>query len=76
MCLLTFDSLSDVSHFRSATELLLSRVISGLGVGIAFAVCPIYMGEIAEEKVRGILGRSRILSNNVSLAGNRVLKFI
>ena len=31
------------------------RVIGGIGVGLASAVCPMYIGEIAPSKIRGML---------------------
>ena len=33
----------------------LYRVIGGIGVGLASAVCPMYIGEIAPSKIRGML---------------------
>jgi MFS family permease len=63
-----------VPHCRSAVEIMLSRVVAGFGVGVVFAVCPIYVGEIAEDNVRGILGRTTILScDNVFLDGYTIL---
>lgn len=49
----------------SATELLLSRAIGGCGVGIVFSICPIYVAEIAEDKIRGILGTLMQLLMNI-----------
>jgi MFS family permease len=43
---------------RSATEMLVSRAVSGFGVGIVFTVCSMYVAEIAENNVRGILGKT------------------
>ncbi|XP_015116037.1 facilitated trehalose transporter Tret1 isoform X2 [Diachasma alloeum] len=40
---------------RSPWELLVSRIISGLGTGLSFSVLPMYLGEIAPAKIRGIL---------------------
>ncbi|XP_063987359.1 facilitated trehalose transporter Tret1-like [Diachasmimorpha longicaudata] len=40
---------------RSAWELLVSRIISGLGTGLSFSVLPMYLGEIAPAKNRGII---------------------
>lgn len=54
--MLTFES-----NCRSAVELMISRALSGLGVGVVFAVCPIYVGEVAEYNVRGILGKTTTL---------------
>ncbi|KAG7191064.1 hypothetical protein KM043_007106 [Ampulex compressa] len=33
-----------------------SRFISGLGVGIVYVICPMYLGEIADKEIRGALG--------------------
>lgn len=33
-----------------------SRLISGLGQGVVYVVCPMYIGEIADKKIRGSLG--------------------
>lgn len=33
-----------------------SRFISGLGQGIVYVVCPMYLGEIADKNIRGSLG--------------------
>ena len=33
----------------------LYRVIGGIGVGLASAVCPMYIGEIAPSNIRGML---------------------
>jgi sugar porter (SP) family MFS transporter len=36
--------------------LYISRFISGLGQGIIYVVCPMYIGEIADKNIRGSLG--------------------
>ncbi|XP_034939790.1 facilitated trehalose transporter Tret1-like [Chelonus insularis] len=36
--------------------LYISRFVSGLGQGIVYVVCPMYIGEIADKKIRGALG--------------------
>ncbi|XP_015590202.1 facilitated trehalose transporter Tret1 [Cephus cinctus] len=33
-----------------------SRLISGIGQGIIYVVCPMYIGEIADKNIRGALG--------------------
>lgn len=33
-----------------------ARVIGGIGQGIAYVVCPMYIGEIADKEIRGTLG--------------------
>lgn len=41
---------------RSVSVLYIARVIGGCGMGIMFAVGPMYTGEIAEDRIRGTLG--------------------
>ncbi|CAK9824165.1 Facilitated trehalose transporter Tret1 [Anthophora retusa] len=36
--------------------LYISRFISGIGLGVAYVVCPMYIGEIADKEIRGSLG--------------------
>ncbi|CAK9796011.1 Facilitated trehalose transporter Tret1 [Anthophora plagiata] len=36
--------------------LYISRFISGIGSGVAYVVCPMYIGEIADKEIRGSLG--------------------
>ncbi|XP_078039585.1 facilitated trehalose transporter Tret1 [Augochlora pura] len=36
--------------------LYISRFISGFGLGVAYVVCPMYIGEIADKEIRGSLG--------------------
>ncbi|XP_012525018.1 facilitated trehalose transporter Tret1 [Monomorium pharaonis] len=33
-----------------------ARIIAGIGQGIAYVVCPMYIGEIADKEIRGTLG--------------------
>ncbi|XP_012289044.1 facilitated trehalose transporter Tret1 [Orussus abietinus] len=40
----------------NAYTLYASRFISGLGQGIVYVVCPMYIGEIADKNIRGSLG--------------------
>lgn len=62
---------------RSFVELLISRLITGLSVGIVFGVCPIYLGEIAENEVRGLLGTlMQLLLNLGSLFGYAVAPYV
>lgn len=43
---------------RSAPWLYIGRVITGIGEGALFTVLPMYLGEISDPKVRGVLGSS------------------
>jgi MFS family permease len=47
---------TSVAMRRSAAEILVSRAVCGFSIGIVFAVCPMYVAEVAENGVRGILG--------------------
>ncbi|XP_014234032.1 facilitated trehalose transporter Tret1-like [Trichogramma pretiosum] len=40
----------------SPYALYASRFISGLGQGVVYVVCPMYIGEIADKNIRGSLG--------------------
>ncbi|XP_069688588.1 facilitated trehalose transporter Tret1-like [Periplaneta americana] len=62
---------------RSVVELLVSRLITGFCVGVAFSVCPIYLGEIAEDSVRGLLGTLMQLMQNLgSLFGYALAPYV
>nr|BAI83428.1 sugar transporter 14 [Nilaparvata lugens] len=52
--------------------LFLSRFLSGIGKGIAFSICPMYLGEIASVEVRGAI--STISTG--ALWGGSLLMFI
>ncbi|XP_057340466.1 facilitated trehalose transporter Tret1-like isoform X1 [Microplitis mediator] len=41
---------------KSIEALYVARFVSGLGIAVAFAILPMYCGEIAETSIRGILG--------------------
>ncbi|PSN55338.1 hypothetical protein C0J52_01838 [Blattella germanica] len=41
----------------SAAELVATRAIAGIGFNCIFLAGPMYIGEIAQEDIRGILGR-------------------
>ncbi|XP_066260508.1 facilitated trehalose transporter Tret1-2 homolog [Euwallacea similis] len=41
---------------KNVSYLLLSRFLCGLSVGLDFTILPIYIGEIAEDEIRGTLG--------------------
>ncbi|RZF34561.1 hypothetical protein LSTR_LSTR015158, partial [Laodelphax striatellus] len=52
--------------------LFLSRFLAGIGKGIAFSICPMYLGEIASVEVRGAI--STISTG--ALWGGSLLMFI
>jgi len=41
---------------RSFDEFLIARFMSGLGIGASSMICPVYIAEMAPEKLRGRLG--------------------
>ena len=41
---------------KSPYILYASRLISGIGQGIVYVACPMYIGEIADKEIRGALG--------------------
>lgn len=47
-----------VAYAKSVTVLYVARIIGGAAEGAVFTVVPIYLGEIAEPKIRGQLGSS------------------
>ncbi|XP_069671884.1 facilitated trehalose transporter Tret1-like [Periplaneta americana] len=49
----------------SLIGLCFSRAIGGLGIGIAITVCPVYIVEISEDDIRGILGTMMQLLQNL-----------
>ncbi|XP_047116045.1 facilitated trehalose transporter Tret1-like [Schistocerca piceifrons] len=50
---------------RSAGMLIASRLVAGLGVGASICLVPMYVGEVAEAKVRGMLGTVFQFANSV-----------
>ena len=44
-----------VPHYNLLVIFNIYRVIGGIGVGLASAVCPMYIGEISPYKIRGML---------------------
>ncbi|XP_031356961.1 facilitated trehalose transporter Tret1-like [Photinus pyralis] len=47
-----------VAYAKSVWVLLVARFIAGIGDGLAFCSVPMYLGEIADAKIRGLLGSS------------------
>lgn len=47
-----------VAFAKSFTVLVVARLIAGAADGVTFTAVPMYLGEIAEPKVRGMLGSS------------------
>ncbi|KAL3273527.1 hypothetical protein HHI36_014966 [Cryptolaemus montrouzieri] len=58
-----------VAFASNAIEYYIARFMMGLGAGCVFTVIPIYVGEIAETKIRGLLGSvmAVLLSNGLLL---------
>lgn len=52
---------------QNAFHLILSRIINGIVGGGIFAICPIYLCEVASDHVRGVLGSTLILSLNAGI---------
>ncbi|XP_015116042.1 facilitated trehalose transporter Tret1 [Diachasma alloeum] len=52
---------------RTPAELLIARLISGTGTGTSFAVLPMYLGEIAPAKIRGILLTAIMMASRVGI---------
>ncbi|CAI5758934.1 unnamed protein product [Candida verbasci] len=44
------------SSAQNKTQLILGRIISGLGVGFGSSVAPVYGSELAPRKIRGLIG--------------------
>lgn len=47
-----------VAYARSVVVLVVGRLLAGAADGATFTAVPIYLGEIAEPKIRGMLGSS------------------
>lgn len=47
-----------VAFAKNVIELYLARFLAGIADGVTFTVVPMYIGEIADAKVRGMLGSS------------------
>lgn len=47
-----------IAYAKSVVVLILARFIAGISDGLAFCALPMYLGEIADPKVRGALGSS------------------
>lgn len=47
-----------VAYARSITVLIVGRLLAGAADGVTFTAVPMYLGEIAEPKIRGMLGSS------------------
>lgn len=50
---------------RSSVEIYVSRMLSGLGTGIVYTLCPVYLGEIAGDEIRGSLASMITLMSKV-----------
>jgi len=56
--------------------LLLGRIITGLGVGVSFTVCPVYVSEIAPAELRGRLTTLFDISINVGILVGYVVGYV
>lgn len=63
---------------RAFDEFLIARFIGGLGIGASSMICPVYIAEIAPEKLRGRLGTlfqlGIVIGIFLSLFVNRVIQ--
>ena len=60
---------------NSIGEMLVGRAISGLGVGIASNLVPLYVTEISPEKFRGTLGSLAQLSTALGILVGRIARY-
>lgn len=51
----------------SVTHLYIARFLGGFGGGGSFILVPVYVTEIADDKIRGILGSLTVLSHNFGI---------
>ncbi|KAH8377879.1 hypothetical protein KR093_007661, partial [Drosophila rubida] len=61
-----------IPYARNPTHLIAARFLGGMAGGGVFGVIPIYIAELAEDSVRGILGTFLVLTCNVGV----VLAFV
>ncbi|KAJ8880288.1 hypothetical protein PR048_016754 [Dryococelus australis] len=61
----------------TVVTLYVARVVAGAGVGVCYAVLPMYVGEIAHPTIRGTLGAiMQVMHNSGSLFQNCVGNFV
>ncbi|XP_041976803.1 uncharacterized protein LOC121731440 [Aricia agestis] len=53
--------------YSTSTTLLIARILAGIAAGGVFNVVPIYVKEISEDKVRGVLGSLLVLTQNTGV---------
>ncbi|ALC39238.1 CG33281, partial [Drosophila busckii] len=56
-----------IPYARNPAHLIAARFLGGFGGGGGFGVIPIYVAELAEDSVRGVLGTFLILTCNVGV---------
>lgn len=65
---------------RDFDQFLIARFIGGLGIGASSMICPLYIAEIAPEKVRGRLGTlfqlGIVVGIFLSLFANRLIQSV
>jgi len=62
MCIFFIVSAAGCGWARTSTELMFYRVVGGVGVGAASAICPAYICEIAPVSIRGMLASAQQLA--------------
>lgn len=60
-------------YANTVNEILFARFLAGLAGGGVFVLFPLYVTEISEDKVRGTLGSTLILSCNSGLLLSYIL---
>ncbi|KPJ19754.1 Facilitated trehalose transporter Tret1 [Papilio machaon] len=69
MCVTVFQGLSWIIKVSSPTHigLIVARTLAGIGASGCFLVIPMYVKEISQENMRGLLGSLLIMAQNVGV---------
>ncbi|KPJ00761.1 Facilitated trehalose transporter Tret1 [Papilio xuthus] len=69
MCVTVFEGLSWIIKVSSPTRigLIVARAIAGIGASGCFLVIPMYVKEISQDNIRGLLGSLIIMAQNVGV---------
>lgn len=67
-----------IDFSTSATLLLLGRFLSGVSCGVCFVQAPVYISEIADQSIRGLLaaGILHVILRKTSIINNIELLFL